>query len=475
MTNLLKQLGIDFRIKIGYGTAFILLLISYSLTWVANKQLVEQSKRVINNNVLINHIEGLVSNIKDAETGLRGFMITHDEDFLHPYTTSWNRVDSFFKLIKKETQDNSSQQIRLYTLKRMIDEKYDIMTFSKDHFTANKNITDSIMQATYQGKYIMDSIRSEIILMKSSEQQLLKERNETLSSRYITMNIIIVTSLVLAFLFVVFGFITYIRENNARKMADKKVQEYHDQLQERIKELDTANKELIEMRRSEKFAATGRIARNIAHEVRNPLTNIDLAIGQLKTEINDPDEGMTMLFDMINRNSKRINQLITELLNATRFAELNYQLRTLNELTEEALDLAQDRLELKGIVIEKNFAEKMCDILVDSEKIKIALLNIIVNAAESIEHDHGVLKINTFSEDNKCVIEISDNGVGMNEEAVGKLFEPYFTTKPKGNGLGLTNTQNIILNHKGTINVESKVGVGTKFILKFENAPGQKN
>src|ERR1700749_836085 len=115
------------------------------------------------------------------------------------------------------------------------------------------------------------------------------------------------------------------RENMARAVAASKVQQYQDQLRERIMELRNVNKELLQMRHTEKFAATGRIARTIAHEVRNPLTNIDLAVSQLKTDISDPDENAAMLFDMINRNSKRINQLITELLNTTRFLDLTFE------------------------------------------------------------------------------------------------------------------------------------------------------
>ena len=85
-----------------------------------------------------------------------------------------------------------------------------------------------------------------------------------------------------------------------------------------------------------------------------------------------------------------------------------------------------------------------------------------------MEPDKGVLKIVTRGENDKCVVEIHDNGVGMDTVAVSKLFEPYFTTKTKGNGLGLANTQNIILNHKGIINVDSKPGQGTTFTIKFD-------
>ncbi|HSN60241.1 MAG TPA: ATP-binding protein, partial [Ferruginibacter sp.] len=77
----------------------------------------------------------------------------------------------------------------------------------------------------------------------------------------------------------------------------------------------------------------------------------------------------------------------------------------------------------------------------------------------------AIFTIETKREDDRCVVIISDTGTGMDEESVSKLFEPYFTNKQNGNGLGLTNTQNIILNHKGNIHVESKVGNGTCFII----------
>lgn len=281
------------------------------------------------------------------------------------------------------------------------------------------------------------------------------------------MTIIIITSLVLAFLFAVFGLATYLQESKARRLADKKVLEYQEQLKKRIEELDIANKELVQMRLTEKFTATGRIARTIAHEVRNPLTNIDLAIGQIRTDTRVTDDHVNLLFDMVTRNSKRINELITELLNATRFTELVYQTISINALLDEALELAADRIGLHDIRLEKNYTQGLADISVDPEKIRLVLLNIIVNAVEAMEPGKGILTIITRNEAGKCVVQICDNGIGMSEESLTNLFEPYYTTKPKGTGLGLTNVQNIILNHGGTIHVESQKDKGTCFIIKF--------
>jgi signal transduction histidine kinase len=174
---------------------------------------------------------------------------------------------------------------------------------------------------------------------------------------------------------------------------------------------------------------------------------------------------------MVERNGKRINQLITELLSATRFAELSYVSVSINTLLDEALELAKDRIELHHVIVQKKYSTDICNISVDTEKIKIAFLNLIVNAIEAMQTDKALLQITTKGEDDKCVVEITDNGTGMTEDELNKLFEPYYTTKTNGNGLGLTNTQNIILNHKGIIIVQSKPGEGTTFIIKFDFTP----
>ena len=141
-----------------------------------------------------------------------------------------------------------------------------------------------------------------------------------------------------------------------------------------------------------------------------------------------------------------------------------------NTLLDEALELAKDRVVLYNIQVVKKYSNDICEVAVDKDKLKIAFLNIIVNAIEAMEPGKGVLTIVTKGENNKCVIEVADNGAGMDKESMGRLFEPYFTSKPKGNGLGLTNTQNIILNHKGTIQAESEKGKGTIFSIALDFA-----
>lgn len=469
MLNVIKQLKIDKRIRVGYGAAFLLLLISFILTLYTNKQLMEQTKAINHTNTIISYLENLISGLKDAEIGARSYLLIKDKKYLDTYKSGIKTTDSVFFSLKKAYTTSHRQQKDIEILKELIDKKYALLKYGLQYFKDHDFImSDTQINITYQGTDVMDAIRSITQSMQNDEKNLLIKKTTVLDSRYYAMTTFIVTSLVLSFVFAFYGLLTYSIEKKARKLADKKVIEFQEQLQLRISELDDANKELIQMRRIEKFAATGRIARNIAHEVRNPLTNIDLAMGQIKSEIPVMDENFLILFDMVSRNSKRINQLITELLNTTRFSELNNQPLLINSLLDEALKLAKDRIDLKHIKVIKNYSENMHTIFCDKEKVIIALLNIFVNGVEAIEKENGIVSINTSEENGKCVVEIIDNGIGMDKETLGKLFEPYFTTKQNGNGLGLANTQNIILNHKGSIHVESEPGNGTTFIIRFD-------
>jgi len=469
MKRIIDKLKIHNRIRVGYGTAFFLLLISYIGTLIANRQLLNQAAFLDHTNKTITHLESVLSAVKDGETGVRGYAIIRDPRFLDPYYTSKSRIDSIYALLKKEIPGPGVQRERLDTLKQLIEKKFDLLRTGITLFQSTGVITDTLQLKIREGNAAMELTRRLVTRMQISEDTSLKNMQVKVQFLFRRLNVVTVVSLVIAFLLLIFGFLTYMRENRARRESDYKVQQYQEQLRERIIELRNVNKELLQMRSIEKFASTGRIARTIAHEIRNPLTNINLAMEQLKNEAR-ADDDIAILFEMVQRNSNRINQLITDLLNSTKFAELSYAKISINKLLDEAIDLATDRIVLYNISVVKKYSTDICDVSVDREKLKIAFLNIIVNAIEAMEPGKGVLTISTRGENNKCVIEIADNGSGMDRESLGRLFEPYFTSKPKGNGLGLTNTQNIILNHKGTIQAESEKGKGTTFIITLDFA-----
>ena len=472
MQNALKKIKTNPKIKNGYLIGFTFLLIACLVTLYANRQLIKQSELVARTNKKIATIEALLSQVKDAETGVRGYLVNHDSSFLQPYTGSKIIADSLFKILKEQIGNNREQQNHLTQLKKLIDEKYLIMD---DNIIAynrnNKMIIDTIYHLQARGKRAMDNLRKEANLMQANETSLLNRRDQKLITDSKMLNSIIISTISIAVAILIFGFITHTKENKARRQAEKRIIEYQAELNSRIEDLHKANKELIQIRSQEKFAVTGRIARTIAHEVRNPLTNINLATDQLKAEIIHPDENNNSLFDMISRNSQRINQLISDLLNSTKFSELNFNKISINQLLDETIKDAADRIALTNVKIIKKYSTDIGDVMVDKERIKIAFLNIIINALEALNNrPDGELILETKAENQKCKIIITDNGPGMDDESLSKLFEPYFTNKLTGNGLGLTNTQNIILNHKGDISVQSKKNVGTSFFITLDFA-----
>ncbi len=460
----------SFRVKTGYLTAFLLLLMSYFLIFLTLQQFLKQMKSIEHTDLVIGNLETLSAYINEAESSARGYVILNDTIYLQLFYADTKKIDSLSKSIDSLTSDNINQQRTSDTLKMLIQEKLGRMYRGVLLFKQAGNIITSEMKATGEiGKKLMVDIKSTIKKMETYETELLQLRKEKLRGVSISIKVITLTSLIIALLLSLYSFVTYSKESRAKQKADEQANSYRNQLENKVKELQEANEELQELRSLEKFTATGRIARTIAHEIRNPLTNIALASEQISSAP-DHDEETTMLLQMINRNANRINQMISELLTSTKFAQLQFSKISINSLLDETLELAKDRIELKHIKLEKNYANRGCEVLVDIEKMKIAFLNVIVNAIEAMEKDKGVLEIQTVETNDKCVIDIKDNGSGMDGETLQKLFDPYFTRKSNGAGLGLTHTQNIILNHKGNIQVKSVLEKGTVFIITLNIA-----
>ena len=216
---------------------------------------------------------------------------------------------------------------------------------------------------------------------------------------------------------------------------------------------------------AEKLAAAGRLVRTLAHEVRNPLNNITLSVEQMLQD--ELDEAAQLYLSMIQRNSKRISDLISELLNTSRPSEISLEEHILQTILDDVINAAIDRLTLKRIKLELDYPEDSLSIMADKEKLKIALLNIIINAIEAMEEGSGKLAVVLKLQNDQVVLRITDNGCGISEENISRLFEPYFTQKRNGVGLGLAFTLNILQAHKASIEVSSSPGMGTTFLILF--------
>jgi signal transduction histidine kinase len=456
------------RTRWGYLVAFIILLVSYIVSFVSTQNVMKQSELVNHSSDVIHSLDNVIGYVTQCESAARGYMLTDDKKLLLKYNASRNITDSTFNNVKTLTADNPHQQKNLDSLKVLINDKLLYLENAIATFDSTHTITNQLLIRRTEGIIKMNRVEDFAYQIQNEERKLFQERNGRLAKYSNIIKDFTIISLIVAILLTFYSIITFNKENKAKKEASEKANAYRQQLELRIDELAALNLELIELRNIEKFAATGRISRTIAHEVRNPLTNINLATEQLRNEI-AANEDADILFEMISRNSNRINQLISNLLDSTRISELQYIKSSINDVLDSSLEFASDRVELKQIKVVKDYDKDIYPILVDQEKIKIAFLNIIVNAIEAMD-DGGTLHLSTETRNNRCVTKITDTGKGMSKEDVARLFEPYFTTKEKGTGLGLTNTQNIILAHNGKISVESELGKGTSFTISFNFA-----
>ncbi|HKC36529.1 MAG TPA: PAS domain S-box protein [Chitinophagaceae bacterium] len=227
----------------------------------------------------------------------------------------------------------------------------------------------------------------------------------------------------------------------------------------KIKKAEMANLQ------AEKLAANERLIRMLAHEIRNPLNNIILSIDQLLPL--ERDELQKNFMDIIQRNSLRINNIITELLNLAKPSELILLEYSLQEIMDETLSRANDRIKLQNIHVKKHYPSNPIILKADKEKLVIAFTNIIINAIEAMSAN-GLLNISMTESDDGYEVYIKDSGKGFSKENLARLFEPFFTMKKNGMGLGLTVAYSILQSHNAKIRAHSKENEGTEFQLSFK-------
>lgn len=455
------------RTRTGFVIAFILLLVGNVFSYITTQKVSEQSQSVNHTNLVIESLEASVAYTMRAESAFRGYLIDQDKLYYDVFKRSIRKADSAISIVKEITLNSPAQQESIRTASARMDSIFDLLELNFKEFRTRGLITDSIRHGSVNISLKRQQLEALMYKIQSDEKQLWSNRSGNIS-RYITIiKLLSVISTFVAILLTLYSILVFNKEKRAKDEADKQAHIFREQLENRVRQLAEMNTELIELRGIEKFAATGRIARTIAHEVRNPLTNINLAVEQLKTEF-EGTENADIFFDMISRNSVRINNLVSNLLNATKLTEVRKDSVSINSLIDACIVDADDRIKLNHIKILKYYDTSLRNVSVDVEKMKIALLNLIVNGIEAMS-DGGTLTITTTADEKgKCMVKISDTGVGVSKEYIEHIFEPFFSTKKTGNGLGLANTHNIILSHNGSIKVESEEGTGTIFTIKLD-------
>ncbi|MEA3459273.1 MAG: response regulator [Chloroflexota bacterium] len=240
------------------------------------------------------------------------------------------------------------------------------------------------------------------------------------------------------------------------------VKAYSERLEEmveqRTKELRDAQEQLI---RAERLAAIGQLGASVGHELRNPLGVINNSVYYLNMKLRDADERVKKHLKIMEREIARSSKIINNLLSFARGKEPTLQKTQINTIVQDALSHTTVPEDVKVIT---ELGEGLPPVMASPDQIQQVFINLISNAAQAMP-DEGGLEISTRAEDECIVAEFKDNGCGIPEENLEKLFQPLFTTKAKGIGLGLAVSRRIIEAHEGTIEVESEVGEGSTFTV----------
>lgn len=431
-------------------------------------------------NVILQNLQKALATLKEAEASLQAYQESHDTTFLQLYYESYARMPELFHLLDS-LANHADPVLRMDSLHQLINQQFILSdpTLHNKGAPVHNNATEKT--AVNEEDAHMKAIQILIQAVIDYETNIFNNRldKESDSLNITPLAILVYTLLVIGGGILLFYRILYILKK--REKAESDLAKINISLKKEMDMREASEKQLaldrILIKKAEKdllegelLSLTGRMVRTIAHEVRNPLTNLNLALEYLKDEMPGDNDSLNLYTAILQRNVNRIDQLIGVLLNASKPKELHLELFHINAILEETLAQAADRINLKHIKLEKDLGSDLTRVLVDKEKIITVLLNIIMNAIEAMTEGEGILSITTSQSEHIITVSIKDNGHGISPYEMENLFEPFFTAKSGGLGLGLTSAKNILRSHSAEIQVVSDIKNGTTFHILFKLA-----
>ncbi len=243
------------------------------------------------------------------------------------------------------------------------------------------------------------------------------------------------------------------------------------QFNEMTAELEKTRQLEAQLQQAEKSAVVGRLASAIAHEIRNPLNYINLTLDHLRSKFAPEEAQKHATFEKLTAQLKtevsRINRQISDFLHYSRPLKLDLKPINVREVIKDSLRIIEPQAEELDIKIGLVERENVPKILGDAEVLRSVFNNLLTNAMQAMETTGGNINMTISPDENFVKIEVADKGIGISEENLSKIFEPYFSTRETGTGLGLAIVQKIIEDHRGTIEVKSRLDEETKFTVRL--------
>ena len=257
------------------------------------------------------------------------------------------------------------------------------------------------------------------------------------------------------------------RLTDDKRRLEREIKQYAEELELRV---DERTAELIETHKrlvhQERIAALGRAAAQVAHEVKNPLAGLLLYALHLKSKAANFSQSEAALVDKIVNTINHLNSRVEQILGFARPINLKLRSGDLKQIVTDVLELVRPQLVANNVEVRLSLDQEPASVMLDESSLRGALMNLILNAIAAMG-DGGTLTITLTRNDETLRLEITDTGRGIGEEEVKKVFEPFYTTKEQGLGLGMPYAKKIIEQHGGTISLTSQSGAGTTIQIEL--------
>lgn len=471
------------QLFLGFLLIIPLILILGAITFVNLDNIVKHYEFLVKHDLeVLQNAQKLQKFVVDAETGQRGFVITHDEQFLDPYHNGVNEFYSLMKIEKSLVSDYPSQVQRLEKIEQLFEKwnkeaaipEINLSRESIDNPENREKVILLIQQKT--GKNLLDEMRNEFenfiaIQNELKDERLLETQLIISNTRMIIFTFVIISAIIAIAIALKISNIIYapikslesamkdvekgnLFQNIPIKGTDelKSLTNSFLSMLKQIQKITNLEKQLIiskENEKASKMIAIGNLASRLAHDIRNPLTVIKGTLDVIKAKNSSLSEEDIDRFDRVDYSIYRISHQVDNVLDFIRGKPMDFSNHSFQKLVESAInDIEKDdqiSIEVKNCNIE---------LKCDHESMKVVMINLIFNAVQALD-GQGTIKIKTESKDDQISIQIQDDGPGIPEDKIDEIFEPLFTTKQEGTGLGLASCKSIIEQHGGTISVQN--------------------